>query len=111
MGIEIPIDSGQRMLEKRENKRYKSRGTAKVRKLERETMVSGRILDISGRGCLLQLSGPNYFMADTLVDMSVHTSWVDFRALGSVRHNNVGRCRIGISFVKLTRRGESRCLN
>jgi hypothetical protein len=42
--------------------------------------------------------------------MSVNSGWVSFRALGSVRHFNLYRWRIGISFVKLTLRGEAELL-
>jgi c-di-GMP-binding flagellar brake protein YcgR len=110
MGKEIPITTGQRMLEQRQNQRYKSQGNAKVRKLETELLYAGRILDISARGCLLQMPGPSPFTVDTLVDMSVNTSWVTFRALGSVRNIHQNHWKIGVSFVKLTQRGEAELL-
>ena len=110
MGIEIPITAKQRTPEKRQTKRYRFRGDAKVRQLETELALTGRILDLSERGCLLQMPSLSDFAIDTLVDMSVNTGWVSFRALGSVRHINLNHWRIGISFVKLTRRGEAELL-
>jgi len=110
MGIEIPITTKQWTSEKRQNKRYRYRGDAKVRQLESELSLSGRILDLSARGCLLQMPNLPEFAVDTLVDMCVNTGWVSFRALGSVRHCNLIHWRIGISFLKLTRRGESELL-
>ena len=98
------------MLQKRQNQRYKSQGNAKVRKLDTELLYTGRILDISASGCLIQLPGPTHFTVETLVDMSVNSSWVSFRALGSVRHLHKNRSKIGVSFVKLTQRGESELL-
>ena len=110
MGIEIPITTKQRTSERRQTKRYRFRGDAKVRQLETERSLPGRVLDLSARGCLLQMPDLSAFAVDTLVDMSVNTGWVSFRALGSVRHVNLNHWRIGISFVKLTRRGESELL-
>jgi len=110
MGIEIPITTKQRTSERRQNKRYRFRGNAKVRQLETELSLPARVLDLSARGCLLQMPDLSAFAVDTLVDMSVNTGWVSFRALGSVRHVNLNHWRIGISFVKLTRRGESELL-
>jgi len=110
MGIEIPITAKQRTPEKREAKRYRFRGDAKVRQLETELALTGRIIDLSQRGCLLQMPSLSDYAVDTLVDMSVNTAWVSFRALGSVRHINLNHWRIGISFVKLTRRGEAELL-
>jgi hypothetical protein len=107
MGIEIPIETGQRNLQQRQNQRYISAGNAKVRKLETDLSFTARVLDISASGCLLQLPCSSPFTVDTLVDMCVNTSWVNFRALGSVRHLRSKRCRIGVSFVKLTHRAES----
>jgi hypothetical protein len=118
MGIEIPITTRQRTSENRQTKRYRYRGNAKVRQLESELLMSARVLDLSARGCLLQLPNltdleltePAEFAIDSLVDMSVNTGWVSFRALGSVRHFNMNRWRIGLSFVKLTVRGEGELL-
>jgi hypothetical protein len=110
MGIEIPITTKQRTSEKRQTKRYRYRGNAKVRQLDTDLLLSGRILDLSARGCLLQMPDLSAFAVDTLVDMCINTGWVSFRALGSVRHVNLNHWRIGISFVKLNRRGESELL-
>jgi hypothetical protein len=110
MGTELPITTKQRTSEKRQSKRYRYRGDAKVRQLETDLSLSGRILDLSARGCLLQMPDLSAFAVDTLVDMCVNTGWVSFRALGSVRHVNLNHWRIGISFIKLSRRGESELL-
>ena len=110
MGIEIPITTRQKTSEKRQSKRYRYRGNANVRQLETDLLLSGRILDLSARGCLLQMPDLSAFAIGTLVDMCVNTGWVSFRALGSVRHVNLNHWRIGISFVKLNRRGESELL-
>jgi hypothetical protein len=107
MGIETPISTKQRTPEKRETKRYRYRGDAKLRRLESDLTMPGRVLDLSARGCLLEVPDLTDFAVDTPVDMSVNTGWVSFRALGSVRHRNLKHMRIGISFVNLTRRGES----
>jgi hypothetical protein len=107
MGIETPISTKQRTPEKRETKRYRFRGDAKLRRLESDHSLPGRILDLSAHGCLLQVPDLSDFAVDTLVDMCVNTGWVSFRALGSVRHRNRKHLRIGISFVNLSRRGES----
>jgi hypothetical protein len=50
MGIEIPITTRQMTAEKRATKRYRYRGNAKVRQLESELLLPGRVLDLSARG-------------------------------------------------------------
>ncbi len=110
MGIEIPITTKLRTSERRQSKRYRYRGDAKLRQLETDLSLSGRILDLSARGCLLQMPDLSAYAVDTLVDMCVNTGWVSFRVLGSVRHVNPNHWRIGISFLKLSRRSESELL-
>jgi hypothetical protein len=107
MGIETPINTKRRTPEKRQTKRYRYQGDAKLRRLESDITMPGRVLDLSARGCLLQVPDLTDLAVDTPVDMSVNTGWVSFRALGSVRHCNLKHSRIGISFVNLSRRGES----
>lgn len=111
MGIEIPITTRQGTSDQRQSKRYRHRGHAKVRQLEADLSQAGRILNLSARGCLLQMSSVSDFAVDTIVDMCVKTSWISFRALGSVRHRNLISRKLGISFVKLTQRGESELLD
>jgi hypothetical protein len=107
MGIQIPIATKQKTSERRQFKRYIYPGDAEVRQLAMELSLSGRILDLSASGCLLEM--PNFFdfAIDAPVEICLNIGWVSFRALGSVRHVNPISGRIGISFEKLTRLGKS----
>jgi len=107
MGIEIPISTKQPTVENRQAKRYRYRGDATVRRLELGEPLPGCILDLSARGCLLRLPDLTNLEVDAVVDMSINSKLVAFRAVGSVRHCSPNRHLIGISFMSLSRRGEA----
>jgi len=107
MGIEIPMSGNHGSAEHRKARRYQYRGDATARQLESGLTQPGRILDLSARGCLLTLPDLSGLEVDTLVDMSVNTSSVAFRALGQVRHRSPSCWRVGIAFVNLSRRGQA----
>lgn len=106
MGVEIQMSGARRSVENRQAKRYRYQADATVRRLELPDTLSGRILDLSARGCLLRLPNLSDFAVDSLVDVCVNSNAVTFRALGSVRHCSQNRRLIGLSFVNLTRRGQ-----
>ena len=107
MGIEIKMTGNAGSAEHRQARRYRFRGDATARPLESNETLPGRILDLSTLGCLLMMPNLSEFALGTLVDISVNTSSIAFRALGAVRHSNPSHWRIGISFVNLSRRGEA----
>jgi hypothetical protein len=107
MGIEIPMTGNAGSAEHRQARRYRFRGDATARPLESGIALPGRVLDLSALGCLLMVPNLSEFAVGTLVDVSVNSSSIAFRALGSVRHCNPNHWRIGISFVNLSRRGEA----
>jgi hypothetical protein len=107
MGIEIQMSGKQRQAENRQTRRYRYRGQATVRRLESDPSLPATILDLSAQGCLLRLPDLADFAVGTLIDMSINSDTVAFRALGSVRHCARRRRLLGISFVNLSRRGTS----
>ena len=107
MGVEIQMSGERRSAENRQAKRYRYRGDATVRRLESEPSLAGRILDLSVHGCLLRLPDLSDFHIGAPVDLAVNSTTVAFRALGSVRHISHTRRLLGVSFVNLTRRGET----
>ena len=111
MGIEIQMTGKPRSVEHRQAKRYRFRGDATVRRLDAAPALRGRVLDLSERGCLLRLPDLSDLKVDELVDLSVKSNAVSFRAVGEVRRCDPDRWRIGISFVNLTRRGEADLLD
>ena len=107
MGIEIQMSGKQRSAENRQTRRFRYRGQATVRRLESDPSLPATILDLSAQGCLLRLPDLADFAVGTLIDMSINSDTVAFRALGSVRHRAHTRRVLGISFMHLSRRGEA----
>jgi hypothetical protein len=110
MGIEIQMTGNSGSAEHRRTGRYRLRGEATARVLDSDLTMPGRILDLSTHGCLFATPCLVPIEIDSLLDMSISTSAVAFRAIGSVRHCLSNHERIGVSFVNLTRRGESELL-
>jgi hypothetical protein len=111
MGIELPMSGTRRTVENRQAKRYRYRGAVVVRRLESDPVLPGLVLELSTQGCLLRLPDLSEFAVGTVVDIVVSSHLVSFRALGSVRHRSRTRRVIGVSFVNLSRRGESDLLD
>jgi hypothetical protein len=107
MGIEIQMRGNGGSAEHRHSRRYRLGGEATARPLDTDVTMPGRIIDLSASGCLLTVPCLANFEVNTFVDMSVSTSAVTFRALGSIRHRVLNNWRIGISFINLSRRGQS----
>ena len=82
-----------------------------MRRLDSDPSLPGCILDLSARGCLLRLPDLYDFEVGMLVDIGIHSKQVEFRALGSIRHCGRRRRVLGVSFVNLSRRGESDLLD
>jgi hypothetical protein len=111
MGVEIKMSGEPRPAEKRQARRYRYRGETTVRRLNSDPSLPGCILNLSTRGCLLRLPDLSDFEIGTLVDISVHSKLIAFRALGSVRHCSRNRRLLGISFTNLSQRGEAALLD
>jgi hypothetical protein len=111
MGIEIQMTGRQRLVDQRQAKRYRFRGDATMRRLDSAPALRGCVLDLSERGCLLRLPDLSDLKVDELVDLSISSNAVSFRAVGEVRRCDPDRWRVGISFMNLTRRGEADLLD
>lgn len=107
MGIEIQMPGNAGSAEHRRAMRYRLRGEAMARPLDTDALMPGRVLDISPFGCLLAMPFLSPFEIGSLVDMSISTISVAFRALGVVRHLLPDHWRVGVSFVNLNRCGET----
>jgi hypothetical protein len=111
MGVEIKMSGGPRPAEKRQARRYRYRAETMVRRLNSDPSLAGCILNLSARGCLLRLPELSDYETGTLVDVSVNSRLIAFRALGSVRHCSRNRRLLGISFLNLSQRGEAALLD
>jgi hypothetical protein len=107
MGKEIQMSGERRSSENRQPPRFRYRGETTVRRLDTNPSLPGHVLDLSARGCLLRLPDLAEFEVGALVDMSITSNLISFRALGSVRHRSRRRRLLGISFVNLTQRGQA----
>ena len=107
VGKEIQMRGNGGSADQRQARRYRLRGEATARPLETDITMPGRVIDLSAQGCLLMVPSLTGFEIGTIVDMSVSTDTVTFRALGRVRHRAPDHWRLGVSFVDLSRRGKS----
>jgi hypothetical protein len=65
------------------------------------------VIDLSPGGCLLRLAAKGDFQVDDLIDLSVQSSDISFRARGSVRQVREDGALMGIHLESLTARGKA----
>ncbi|MDW5264956.1 MULTISPECIES: PilZ domain-containing protein [Acidobacteriaceae] len=94
------------MQERRKEARYLCFGQVKLHRMP-GIVRSGRIIDLSLSGCLIELRSPVYVSQGSAIELAVQMKGVALRMLGEVTF--VDRPRpglIGISFVRLSERGQ-----
>jgi hypothetical protein len=94
-------------LERRKEARYICYGQVRMNRIP-GVARSGRIVDLSRGGCLIEMRLPIYVSQGTAVELSVQTKGIALRMQGKVAF--VDRTRpgqIGISFERLTERGQA----
>jgi hypothetical protein len=107
MGIEIQMHGNGGSAEHRRARRYRLGGEATARPLDTDITMPGKVIDVSASGCLVMVPCLAGFEVGTFVDMSVSTGAATFRALGTICHRAPNHWRVGVSFVNLSRRGQS----
>ena len=65
------------------------------------------VIDLSSVGCLLRTQTKGDFEVDDLVDLSLQSSDLSFRARGTVRHVAEDGVALGIRLESLTTRGRA----
>lgn len=94
------------LLERRKEARYLCFGQVKLNRIP-GIVRSGRIIDLSRGGCLIEIRLPVYVSQGVAIELAVQMKGVALRILGNVAF--VDRSRpglIGISFVRLSERGQ-----
>jgi hypothetical protein len=92
--------------ERRKEARYLCFGQVKLNRIP-GIVRSGRIIDLSRGGCLIELRLPVYVSQGSAIELAVQMKGVSLRMAGNVAF--VDRSRpglIGISFVRLSERGQ-----
>jgi hypothetical protein len=92
--------------ERRKEARYLCFGQVKLNRIP-GIVRSGRIIDLSRGGCLIEIRLPVYVSQGCSIELAVQMKGVSLRMAGSVAF--VDRSRpglIGISFVRLSERGQ-----
>jgi len=92
--------------ERRKEARYLCFGQVKLNRIP-GIVRSGRIIDLSCGGCLIELRLPVYVSQGSAIELAVQMKGVSLRMAGNVAF--VDRARpglIGISFVRLSERGQ-----
>ncbi|GGG77444.1 PilZ domain-containing protein [Edaphobacter dinghuensis] len=92
--------------ERRKEARYLCFGQVKLNRIP-GIVRSGRIIDLSRGGCLIEIRLPVYVSQGAAVELVVQMKGIALRMLGNVAF--VDRSRpglIGISFVRLSERGQ-----
>lgn len=93
--------------ERRKEARYLCFGQIKLHRMP-GIVRSGRIIDLSRGGCLIEMRLPIYVSQGAAIELALQMKGIALRILGSVAF--VDRSRpgmIGISFVRLSERGQS----
>jgi len=92
--------------ERRKEARYLCFGQVKLNRIP-GIVRSGRIIDLSRGGCLIEIRLPVYVSQGCSIELAVQMKGIALRVLGNVAF--VDRSRpglIGISFVRLSERGQ-----
>lgn len=92
--------------ERRKEARYLCFGQVKLHRIP-GLVRSGRIIDLSLSGCLIEMRMPIYVSQGSAIELAVQMKGIALRMLGNVAF--VDRLRpglIGISFVRLSERGQ-----
>ncbi len=92
--------------ERRKEARYLCFGQVKLNRIP-GIVRSGRIIDLSHGGCLIEIRSPVYVSQGSAIELAVQMKGVSLRVAGNVAF--VDRSRpglIGISFVRLSERGQ-----
>lgn len=98
------------LLERRKEARYLCFGQVKLNRIP-GIIRSGRIIDLSRGGCLIEMRLPVYLSQGTAVEVAVQMKGVSLRMAGNVAFVDESRpSLIGISFVRLSERGQVQLL-
>lgn len=92
--------------ERRKEARYLCFGQVKLNRIP-GIVRAGRIIDLSRGGCLIEIRLPVYVSQGSAIELTVQMKGIALRVLGNVAF--VDRVRpglIGISFVRLSERGQ-----
>jgi hypothetical protein len=104
--FEIGKRSMMELLERRKEPRYLCFGQVKLNRLP-GLVRTGRIIDLSLSGCLIEVRLPVYVSEGCAVELALQMKGIALRMLGEVTF--VGNPRpglVGISFVRLSERGQ-----
>ncbi len=93
--------------ERRQQKRYHCCGPVKIVHPQSRVEVPATIQDISLTGCSLRLRHADWYDTDSDVELNFKTSYLTFRAIGSVRDFAEQDLLVRIRFVHLNERGWS----
>ena len=94
------------LLERRKEARYLCFGQVKLHRLP-GLVRSGRIIDLSLSGCLIEMRSPAYVSQGAAIELAVQMKGVGLRVAGSVAFVDGPRPGlIGISFARLSERGQ-----
>lgn len=95
-----------KLTERRKQPRYLCLGQVKLIRLP-GIVWSGRILDLSLGGCLIEIRSLVYVSRGSVVELTVQTRGTALRMLGKVTFGGkLASGRIGISFTRLTSGGQ-----
>lgn len=94
------------LLERRKEARYLCFGQVKLHRIP-GIVRSGRIIDLSRGGCLIEIRSPIYVSQGVVIELVVQMKGAALRMSGKVTFVDKPRPGlIGISFVRLSERGQ-----
>jgi hypothetical protein len=81
--------------------------TATISLASAQTSHQATVVDLSRKGCLLRLRGPAGFEVGDIVELSVQSNDLTFRARASIRHVREQGSLVGLRLEGLTSRGSA----
>jgi c-di-GMP-binding flagellar brake protein YcgR len=92
---------------RRQEVRQQYKANASISRAGTASQYQAAVIDLSSGGCLIRLLKKGDFEVDDLVDLSVQSSDISFRARGDVRQVREDGTVLGIRLQSLTARGKA----
>ncbi len=92
--------------ERRANRRYRYVAQASVARNQGES-ETGRLVDVSSGGCLVELTGDHGMDAADAVELTLRSNFLSLRANGAVQRSTEDGRQLAIRFIEISQRGRA----
>jgi hypothetical protein len=99
------VSGGVAGIDRRANRRYKYAAQASVGDGRGGEVETGRVVDVSAGGCLVEMSSPPGMKTLDPVELMLRSNFLALRANGSIQRSDLKGRLLGIRFTHLSQRG------